>query len=482
MDAEPTVLWSPSPKQAALISCPVFEIFFGGARGGGKTDGVLGDFLEHADAYGEHAKGLMVRRTRKELEDTIERSKTLYTPLGWVYHEQQSYWRAPNGGILRFSYLERDSDANQYQGHSYTRVYVEEIGNFPRPAPILKLFACLRSGAGVPPGFRATGNPGGPGHGWVRERYIDPDPRGYRVVIDELSPKGRIFIPSKVDDNPHIDREEYKAQLSMVGGEALVKAWLGGDWNAVEGAFFNFGSQHVLAPFDIPSDWLRFRSADWGFASPTSVGWWAVVGEDYWHGEVLLPKGALVRYRELYATKLMNDDIAAKVVAMDQGDNIRYAVLDRSAFSTQGGPSIAEQINKVLLKHNRTPFKMADNRKEALRGAMSGWSQMRGRLAGVEDRPMIYCFDTCAASIKTIPFLKHHEDKPEDIADQQEDHAADEWRYACMSRPWVPVPPKPKQIEKRLTYTVDKDGAVRANMSIMDIVQQRIKRKKADGW
>jgi hypothetical protein len=105
-----------------------------GLRGGGKTDGVLGDFLEHADAYGEHAIGLMIRRQRTELIETIERSRAIYTALGWTYHEQEKMWRAPNGARLRFAYLERDADAESYQGHSYTRMYVEEIGNFPSPA------------------------------------------------------------------------------------------------------------------------------------------------------------------------------------------------------------------------------------------------------------------------------------------------------------------------------------------------------------
>ena len=130
--------------QTALISCPVFEIFFGGARGGGKTDGVLGDFLEHADTYGENAIGLMIRRERTQLIETIERSKQIYGPLGWTFHEQDKMWRAPDGARLRFAYLETDADAEVYQGHSYTRVYVEEIGNFPSDKPILKLMATLR--------------------------------------------------------------------------------------------------------------------------------------------------------------------------------------------------------------------------------------------------------------------------------------------------------------------------------------------------
>jgi hypothetical protein len=141
----------------------VFEIFFGGARGGGKTDGVLGEFGAHASRYGKDAIGLMVRRTRAELVETIERSREIYGPLGWKLNDTEKMWRAPDGARLRFAYLERDADADMYQGHNYTRVYVEEVGNFPSPAPVMKLMATLRSGAGVQVGLRATGNPGGRG-------------------------------------------------------------------------------------------------------------------------------------------------------------------------------------------------------------------------------------------------------------------------------------------------------------------------------
>ena len=95
-----------------------------------------------------------------------------------------------------FAYLERDADADMYQGHNYTRVYVEEVGNFPSPAPVMKLMATLRSGAGVPVDLRATGNPGGPGHQWVKARYIDPAPLGNRIIRDPVTGLERVFIPS----------------------------------------------------------------------------------------------------------------------------------------------------------------------------------------------------------------------------------------------------------------------------------------------
>ena len=107
------VVWQPQPgPQAALLACPVFEVFFGGARGGGKTDGMLGEWASHADLYGAHAIGLMVRRERTQLVEAIERSRALFAPIGARLNEREAMWRFPNGARLRFAYVEHDSDAD----------------------------------------------------------------------------------------------------------------------------------------------------------------------------------------------------------------------------------------------------------------------------------------------------------------------------------------------------------------------------------
>ena len=242
--AEKKIEWVWRPQagpQTALVQCPLTEIFFGGARGGGKTDGMLGEWASHADLHGKNAVGLMVRRERVQLLETIERSREIYGPLGARYNDQDKMWRWPNGARLRFAYLECDADADAYQGHSYTRVYVEELGTFPSASPVLRLMATLRSGEGVPCGFRATGNPGGPGHQWVKARYIDPNPAGWEIRkftyenpwTRETIERDRVFIPSKLQDNKFLG-QEYVANLQMVGSDTLVRAWLEGDWTVIE--------------------------------------------------------------------------------------------------------------------------------------------------------------------------------------------------------------------------------------------------------
>jgi len=447
------IVWQPQPgPQTALLTCPVFEVFYGGARGGGKTQGMLGDFASHAGEYGADASGLMIRRTRVELADTIEKSKAIYGPIGARFHEQGTYWRFPDGAKLSFAYLERDADAQAYQGHGYTRVYVEEIGNFPDPAPIKKLMATLRSGKGVQVGFRATGNPGGPGHQWVKARYIDPAPHGYKIIRDEESGLERVFIPAKVSDNAILMQNDpgYVDRLKASGSAALVKAWLDGDWDVIEGAFFDTwdSAKHIIRPIPLPDTWTRFRAMDWGYAKPFSVGWYAVSD-----GELTqFPKGAIIKYREWYGKTSPNvglrldaEDLAKGVLEREKDDpeppkhakRIGYA--DPAIFAEDGGPSIAERMAAVGCM-----WVPADNKR------IPGWDQMRARLGGEDDmgtgtRPMLYFFSTCLDSIRTIPALQHDETKAEDVDTDGEDHAGDETRYACMSRPYIrPGMPKPK--------------------------------------
>lgn len=459
-DDETVTIWEPQRRQEAFITCPADDVGFGGARGGGKSDAVVGDFINHEDTYGEHAIAMAFRRERTQLVELIERAKQILRPIGYNWHEQDKYFRGPKGGRLRFTYLESDSDADAYQGHSYTRLYPEEIGTFPSEAPINKLQATLRSGQGVPCQMKGTCNPGGPGHQWVKARYrLDTHPKGFeRFDFDFVNPftkrkitKTRMFIPSKVTDNKFLG-DDYVAQLFQVGSEQLVRAWLEGDWSVVEGAFFDNWSalRHVVRPFEIPAHWLRFRAGDWGSAKPFAFGWFAIASEEFRTPDGhTLPRGAMVQYREWYGVaedsqgrfkpdtglKLHADVVGKGVRTKDAGDIIAYGVLDPAAFAQDGGPSIAEMMQGGGAG---STFRPADNKRVTQRGAMGGWDQVRGRLAGDDDgRAMLLFFSTCIHSIRTIPALQHDPDKPEDLDTDAEDHAADMVRYACMSRPWI---------------------------------------------
>ena len=148
-------------------------------------------------------------------------------------------------------------------------------------------------------------------------RYIDPAPLGNRITRDEQTGLKRVFIPSKVDNNRHIDVEAYKQNLRASGSKELVSAWLDGDWSVTLGAFFDCwdSKRHVVRPFAVPAEWMRFRSMDWGSASPFSVGWWAVVQDDFETDGRTLPRGCLVRYREWYGMKPGQPNVGVKINA-----------------------------------------------------------------------------------------------------------------------------------------------------------------------
>jgi len=450
------IIWEPQPgPQTDLLECPVFEVFYGGARGGGKTESSIGDWLQHSSLYGEHAIGIFVRRKLTQLSEVIARTKQLFPLLGAKYNEQQKTWSMANGARLKFVYLERDSDAEEYQGHSYTRIYVEELTNFPLPGPIDKLRATLRSGAGVPVGMRLTGNPGGPGHNWVKARYIDPAPQGFQIIreMTELVFEGqrqmvsldRVFIPSKLGDNALLMRNDptYILRLRQSGSEALVKAWLEGDWSIVDGAFFDEWDEakHVLPSRvwlpRIPQSALCFRAFDWGSAKPFSVGWYAL-SDGTWG----LPKNALLKFAEWYGAcgpnkglKMTADLVAQGILEREKKfrHRVSYGVADPSIFIRDGGPSIAESM--IVKGVN---WRRADNKRKA------GAEAMRQRLVGADGLPALYFLDCCDDSIRTIPTLQHDDTDPEVVDTEAEDHAYDETRYACMSRPWLPAVQKPQ--------------------------------------
>lgn len=476
------VIWAPQDgPQTALLQCPVFELFFGGSRGGGKTDGMIGDWLQHSSLYGENAIGIFVRRNLTQLSEVIARTKQLFPKIGAKYNTQRAEWVMPGGARLRFVYLERDSDAENYQGHNYTRVYIEEVTNFPSAGPINKLRATLRSSAGVPVGMRLTGNPGGPGHNWVKARYVDPCPQGFQIIEErdsvELSDGTlisvaleRVFIPSNLRDNAKLldNQPTYVLQLKQSGSESLVRAWLNGDWDMIQGAYFDDfkPDRHVLSSeLRFPAHWTRFRSFDWGSAKPFAVGWYVVAD-----GKSMgFPEGAIIKYDEFYGwngtanvgLKMSAAAVGSAIRERDleqakAGIHVTYGLADPSIFAENGGPSIAESMLAVGCQWAR-----ADNKR------IPGWEQIHLRLQA--ETPLLYILDNCEHTIRCISSVQHDETKPEDLDTEGEDHAVDETRYACMSRPVVT---KRKVVDSTIRYAKSI-----YQMSFNDLVAQNRKRR-----
>ena len=442
--------WQPQigPQADAISATWCTELLYGGARGGGKSDFLLGDFLQGVARYGSNWHGILFRRTYPELQEIIRRSLEIYAPTGAIYRVGDKEWLWPNGAVLRLRFLEREQDASRYQGHSFSWIGWDELTQWPTDDAYKLIRACLRWASGDVPEkrIRASANPGGPGHGWVKKLFIDPAPHGFKPIEDKKMGTTRMFIPARVIDNKILLQTDpnYIDRLKGVGSQELVKAWLDGDWTIVVGSYFpEFDSRHVVRPHSIPPHWTRFRSFDWGSMRPFSVGWWAVSD-----GTGDYPANALIRYREWYGAsgpnvglKMTVEQVAQEIKARSGNEEYKYSVADPAIFKTDGGPSMAERMKQCGVL-----FRPADNRR------VPGWDQIRQRLLG-EEKPMLYVFNTCIDFIRTFPTLQHDAHNIEDVDTNGEDHVADEARYAVMSRPYQKpfIPSGPKRGVNEMT-------------------------------
>lgn len=423
-DVATEIKWAWQPQQGpqfdAWQATWCDEMLFGGARGGGKSYYILGDFLRGSDDYGAAWNAIVFRHTLPQLEDMQRQAETIFPRLGGRYLSQKRTWTMPSGATLKMRYLENVRDYEQYHGHSYAAIYWDELTNWADDLAYNKMKACLRSAAHVKhKRIRATANPGGAGHHWVKSYFIDSAPQGYEYRIDPETKHKIMFIPSRVQDNLALMESDpgYVDRLRGTGSPELVRAWLEGDWSVIQGAFFPEFSmaKHVVKPFRIPRTWLKFRAFDWGSARPFCCLWVALS-----NGDVPgIPAKALVVYRELYGAskpnvglKLDSSAVARMILQQQESDEgIGYSVADPACFHRSDGPSIAEKMNLVGV-----PFRPAANDR------ISGWDQIRMRLVGEDGYPMLYIANTCINLIRTLPAMQHDLKRLEDLDTSSEDH------------------------------------------------------------
>lgn len=270
------VIWQPQPgPQSALLRCPIADVLFGGARGGGKTDALLGDFVAHASRYPKvPIRGVIFRRSMPELDEVQRRARELYPAIGAAWQAGPRQWRFPNGATLKMRWLEREQDADRYQGHSYHWLGLDEVGTWPTPDGIDRLRSTLRSAEGVPCLLRLTANPGGPGHEWLKERYIDPAPP-LTPFYDPDRSVWRVFIPSRLQDNKKLFEADpgYVDRIRASGPPWLVKAWLEGDWTSVQrGGLFEITRIAVMDAVPVGTRLVRA----WDLAATADGGDWTV--------------------------------------------------------------------------------------------------------------------------------------------------------------------------------------------------------------
>lgn len=462
------------PKQLEAFESPANEQLYGGGAGGGKSHLSRVRLISACLA----CPGLQAYFFRRLFDDIIKNHmegpnglRALLAPLVEIGVCQivETEVRFKNGSRLFLCHCQHSSDVYKYQGPEFHILCIEEAGQFEEG-----MVRFLRSRVRVPveilstfpewwqkrlPAVYYTANPGGVGHHFLREWFIDPrPPLALEQVSEEEGGYLRQFVPALLGDNPSIDYARYVAALKGLGSPELVRAYLEGDWSVVTGAYFPEMREkvHGVTPFAVPKHWPKFRSLDWGSARPFAVYWWTVsdgvteVGEE----RRIYPRNAMIAYREWYGASTSNvglkmhvGEVAAGIKFREMGETIDYGVIDPACGKEDGGPSILETF-----RTNEVYFRTADNTR------LSGWQQLRDRLLGEDDKPMIYFFNTCRHAFRTIPALQHDERKPEDLDTDGEDHAADSVRYAVMSRPYTrPKPhvytgPKPNKLTWDTTF------------------------------
>ena len=403
-----------------------------------------------------HYKGLIVRKTFPQLAELIDKSLNYYPRIypKARYNISSHTWKFPSGAKIIFGSMQHTKDKTQYQGKAYDFVAFDELTHFTYEEYNYLFSRNRPNGPGTRVYIRSTANPGGVGHGWVKERFITAG-RPMQPICEEVKwrdPGGkmhsaiqkRIFVPSTVFDNKILleNDPQYVQRLASMP-EAERNALLYGDWDSFSGQVFTEWrndsdhyadrvNTHVISPFRIPDTWRVWCGMDWGYSRPFSVGWFAVDHDR-----------RLYHIKELYGctgtpnvgVKWEPSEVARVIKSIEAEDpNLKgktiYRVGDPAIWGSDGTESIGS-----LMERERVFFEKGDNAR------IDGKMQLHHRLAFDEDGcPMIYVFDTCKHFIRTFPNLVYDETKVEDIDTDGEDHAYDMARYVAMKNPISPRP------------------------------------------
>lgn len=233
----------PTPRQQLFLDLNDKEAFYGGAAGGGKSDALLMDMVKYRDVPGYSA--LIIRRTFKELikaDAIMDRAHQWFrnTAARWNAEKRNYTFPGPRGATLEFGHFEHISDKWQYQSAAYQAIAFDEVTEFQEEQYTF-LFSRLRrlKGSDIPTRMRAASNPGGVGHEWVKARFI-PDDWTPEMALqmrvywkesqdEEGRPTRRPFVPARIQDNPHLDQEDYIGSLDEL--DSVTRAQLlSGDW------------------------------------------------------------------------------------------------------------------------------------------------------------------------------------------------------------------------------------------------------------
>lgn len=469
---EKQVAWAPQPgSQVAFLTSPIFETLYEGTRGPGKTDALIMDFAQHTGlGYGQNWRGLLFRRTYKELRDVIDKSLAIFPRVFGnraTYNHSEHYWKWNTGEALYFDQFMRLSDYDKYHGHAYPWQGWEELTNWPDDRGFRKMQSCCRAPVkDMPRKVRATTNPFGVGHNWVKLRYRLPIAPGRvkgQVIRNSYDFEGqlepeRVAVHGELKENRVLLEADpgYVSRIrAAASSPAELRAWLYGDWNIVAGGMFDDlwdPRVHVLPNFPlnkVPEGWRLDRAYDHGQSAPFSVGWYAQSnGERFeWNGVLYGPvRGDIIRIAEWYGwngrpnegLRMQSRNIARGIKdrEMDWGlrsktsSRVRPGPADTSIFDDyEPQKSVAGDMSAEGVR-----WEKAD---KGPGSRVQGWTQIRKLLGGAlpqkdstRENPGLFVLERCEQFVRTVPVLPRDVEKdPDDVDTDAEDHVGDEVRY-----------------------------------------------------
>lgn len=446
------IVWQPQPRQAEFMSRPEYEVLYGGAAGGGKSDAIIAEALRQVD--NPNYRAIIFRKTYPQCRELIIKSIRIYKSAypDAEYNASEHFWKFPGGAKIYFGSMPNSTSYLSYQGLSYSYIAFDELTHFSLEEYEYMISRNRADGPGLRVYIRATANPGGIGHGWVKERFITASkPNVPYTVKSEITDKSgkkikversRVFIPSSVFDNKALlDNDPgYLANLALLP-ESQMKALLYGDWDSYEGQVFTEFTNnpdgyisrldtHVIEPFPIPRTWRRYRTFDFGYSRPFAVQWWAV---DY--------DGRAYLYRQLYGSeqtpnhglKWQPRAIAKKIREIEdelENGNKIIGIADPSIWDDSRG---RDGTIIRMFEEEGVFFEKGKNDR------LSGKMQCHYRFEFDEEgRPMAYIFNNCRQFLRTVPNLIYDAVNVEDVDTSCEDHDYDAMRYFFMANPITP--------------------------------------------
>lgn len=435
-------------KQQAFIDSQAFETLFGGAAGGGKSYGQLVDGLLYALKYPK-SKQIIFRSTFADLEKSLIRTSMDLYPLSIAdYNSSKHTWKFKNGSIIDFGYIQYERDVYQYQSAEYDVIRFDELTHFTEFMYTYLISRC-RGANPYPKCIKSSTNPGGVGHNWVKERFIDIGMPNtiHTCKLETGETTTRIFIPSLVQDNKFMLTydPDYIKRLDALP-EKERKALKYGDWDIFDGQFFTEFKRdiHVIEPFKIPKDWYVYFVMDYGLDK--LAGYWIAV--DYNNNAYV--------FREVYESNLLVSEARDKIKEMTNESIYLYlAPPDLWNRHKETGKSTAD----IFAEGGIDLYKTNNDR-------IQGWLQMKEWLKPYKDEQgyvtaKLKIFNTCKNLIRCLPQIQHDTKKVGDIANEPHEltHSVDAIRGFCVY--WTQEPifvPKKQDIPFELqTEDIDED-------------------------